>query len=220
MLSIVSTPIWNLEDITLRALRILREADYIACEDTRMTGQLLVHYEIPNGGRLMSFHSHSGDFKVEKIIALLKEGKHVALVSDAGTPGISDPGYVLIKNSIEEGIIVTPIPWASAVLSALVASGMDSHHYLYLGFLPVKKWRQTMLKSLVNKTYTVVVYESVHRIERTLEELGEYLGADHHIVVGREITKKFEEFKRGSIAEVREYYRWEGKVKGEFVLVF
>ena len=220
MLSIVSTPIWNLEDITLRALRILREADYIACEDTRMTGQLLVHYEIPNGGRLMSFHSHSGDFKVEKIIALLKEGKHVALVSDAGTPGISDPGYILIKKSIEEGIVVTPIPWASAVLSALVASGMESHHYLYLGFLPVKKWRQTMLKSLVNKEYTVVVYESVHRIEKTLAELEEYLGWDTYIVVGREITKKFEEFRRGPISEVREYYKWEGKVKGEFVLVF
>jgi 16S rRNA (cytidine1402-2'-O)-methyltransferase len=139
MLSIVSTPIGNLEDITLRALRILREADYIACEDTRMTGQLLIHYDIQNNGRLVSFHSHSGDAKVEKVISLLKEGKEVALVSDAGTPGISDPGFVLIRRAIEEGIVVTPIPGASAVLSALVASGMDTHHYLYLGFLPVKK---------------------------------------------------------------------------------
>ena len=220
MLSIVSTPIGNLEDITLRALRTLKEAEYIACEDTRVTGQLLGYYEIPNGGRLMSFHSHSGFSKVDKIIELLKEWKHVALVSDAGTPGISDPGFVLIRRAVEEGIEVTPIPWASAVLSALVASGIDCHQYLYLWFLPVKKWRQTMLKSLVNKSYTVVVYESVHRIEKTLEELGEYLGYDHHIVVGREITKKFEEFRRGTIAEVREYYQWEGKVKGEFVLVF
>ncbi len=201
-------------------MRILKEADYIACEDTRMTGQLLGYYDIPNDGRLLSFHSHSGFSKMEKIIELLKEGKHVALVSDAGTPGISDPGFILIRRAVEEGIEVTPIPWASAVLSALVASGIDCHQYLYLGFLPVKKWRQTMLKSLVNKQYTVVVYESVHRIERTLEELGEYLGWDHHIVVGRELTKKFEEFKRGTIAEVREYYKWEGKVKGEFVLVF
>jgi 16S rRNA (cytidine1402-2'-O)-methyltransferase len=220
MLSIVSTPIWNLEDITLRALRILKEADYIACEDTRMTGQLLGHYNIENGGRLMSFHSHSGFSKMEKIIELLNEGKHVALVSDAGTPGISDPGFVLIRAAIEAGITVTPIPGASAVLSALVASGMDCHQYLYLGFLPVKKWRQTMLKSLVNKEYTVVVYESVHRIERTLEELAEYLGGEYPIVVGREITKKFEEFKRGTIDEVRQHYKWEGKVKGEFVLVF
>lgn len=220
MLSIVSTPIGNLEDITLRALRILKEADYIACEDTRVTGQLLGYYDIENGGRLLSFHSHSGFSKMEKIIELLKEWKHIALVSDAGTPGISDPGYVLIRRAIEEWITVVPIPGASAVLSALVASGIDCHQYLYLWFLPVKKWRQTMLKSLVNKEYTVVVYESVHRIEKTLVELGEYLGNDHHIVVGREITKKFEEFKRGTIEEVREYFQWEGKVKGEFVLVF
>lgn len=220
MLSIVSTPIGNLEDITLRALRILREADYIACEDTRVAGQLLMHYEIANDGRLLSFHSHSGFSKVDKIIELMKDGKHIALISDAGTPGISDPGFVLIREAITHGITVTPIPGASAVLSALVASGMDCHQYLYLGFLPVKKWRQTMLKSLVNKEYTVVVYESVHRIEKTLSELGEYLGEDHPIVVGRELTKKFEEFKRGTIAEVRDYYKWEGKVKGEFVLVF
>lgn len=220
MLSIVSTPIWNLEDITLRALRILKETDYIACEDTRVTGQLLQHYQIENNGRLLSFHSHSGFSKLDKIIDLLKEGKQVALVSDAGTPGISDPGYVLIRKAIEEGIEVTPIPGASAVLSALVASGIDCHQYLYLGFLPVKKWRQTMLKSFQEKEYTVVVYESVHRIEKTLSELEEYLGSGHYIVVGREITKKFEEFKRWTIKEVREYYKWEGKVKGEFVLVF
>ncbi|MBP9779466.1 16S rRNA (cytidine(1402)-2'-O)-methyltransferase [Candidatus Gracilibacteria bacterium] len=220
MLSIVSTPIGNLEDITLRALRILREADYIACEDTRVTGQLLVHYDIANSGRLLSFHSHSGFSKVEKIIELLQEGKHVALVSDAGTPGISDPGFVLIKKAIEASITVVPVPGASAVLSALVASGFDCHQYLYLGFLPVKKGRQTMLKSLVNKEYTVVFYESVHRIEKTLDEFELYFGADTQIVIGREITKKFEEFKRGTIAEIRNYFKTEGKVKGEFVVVF
>jgi len=220
MLSIVSTPIGNLEDITLRAIRILKEADYIACEDTRVTGQLLGYYSIPNNGRLMSFHSHSWFSKIDKIMELLKEWKEIALVSDAWTPGISDPGFVLIREAIKEGIAVTPVPWASAVLSALVASGIDCHQYLYLGFLPVKKWRQTMLKSLVNKEYTVVVYESVHRIEKTLSELEEYFWSDYYIVVGREITKKFEEFKRGTISEVREYYKLEGKVKGEFVLVF
>ncbi|MBP9812728.1 16S rRNA (cytidine(1402)-2'-O)-methyltransferase [Candidatus Gracilibacteria bacterium] len=219
ILSIVSTPIGNLEDITLRALRTLKEADYIACEDTRVTGQLLMHYQIENNGRLLSFHSHSGFSKLDKIIELLKEGKQIALVSDAGTPGISDPGFVLIRKAIEEGIEVTPIPGASAVLSALVASGIDCHQYLYLGFLPVKKGRQTMLKSLVGKAYTIVVYESVHRIEKTLSELEEYLGSEHHIVVGREITKKFEEFCRGTISEVREYYKGVGKVKGEFVIV-
>ncbi len=220
MLSIVSTPIGNLEDITLRALRILREADYIACEDTRVTGQLLVHYNIPNNGRLLSFHSHSGFSKVEKIIELLTEWKHIALVSDAGTPGISDPGFVLIKKAIENAIEVTPVPGASAVLSALVASGFDCHQYLYLGFLPVKKWRQTLLKSLINKEYTVVFYESVHRIEKTLMEFEQYFWKDTSIVIGREITKKFEEFKRGTIEEVREYFRNEGKVKGEFVIIF
>lgn len=220
MLSIVSTPIGNLEDITLRAIRILKEADYIACEDTRMTGQLLGYYDIENGWRLLSFHSHSGFSKVEKIIELLKEGKHVALVSDAGTPGISDPGFILIKKAIEAWVVVTPVPWASAVLSALVCSGFDCHQYLYLGFLPVKKGRQTMLKSLQNKEQTVVIYESVHRIEKTLQEFETYFGAETPIVVGREITKKFEEFKRWTIREVIEYFKWEGKVKGEFVIVF
>lgn len=132
MLSVVSTPIGNLEDMTLRAMRILREADYIACEDTRVTGQLLGYYDIQNGGRLLSFHSHSGLQKVDRIIELLKEGNHVALVSDAGTPGISDPGYILIKKAIGSGIEVTPVPGASAVLSAIVASGFDCHQYLYL----------------------------------------------------------------------------------------
>ena len=220
MLSIVSTPIGNLEDITLRAIRTLKEADYIACEDTRMTGQLLGYYDIENGGRLLSFHSHSGFSKVEKIIDLLIEDKHVALVSDAGTPGISDPGFILIKKAIEAGVTVTPVPGASAVLSALVSSGFDCHQYLYLGFLPVKKGRQTMLKSLQNKEYTVVVYESVHRIEKTLREFEEYFGGDTQIVVGREITKKFEEFVRGTVSEVIEYFKKDGKVKWEFVIVF
>lgn len=196
MLSIVSTPIGNLEDITLRALRTLKEADFIACEDTRVTGQLLKFYDIENNGRLMSFHSHSGFSKIDKILDLLTEGKHVALVSDAGTPGISDPGFVLIKKAIEKNLEVTPIPGASAVLSALVASGFDTHQYIYLGFLPIKKGRQTMFKKLQDKEYTAVVYESVHRIEKTLGEFEEYFGAETKIVVAREITKKFEEFVR------------------------
>lgn len=220
MLSIVSTPIGNLEDITFRAIRILKEADFIACEDTRVTGRLLQFYEIENNWRLLSFHSHSGFSKIDKIIDLLKQWKKIALVSDAGTPGISDPGFILIKKAIEENIAVEPIPGASAVLSALVASGFDTHQYLYLGFLPVKKGRQTMLKKLQNKEYTTVIYESVHRIEKTLKEFEEYFGGETQIVVAREITKKFEEFTRGTISEVREFFAQNpSKIKGEFVVI-
>lgn len=220
MLSIVSTPIGNLEDITFRAIRILKEADFIACEDTRVTGRLLQFYEIENNWRLLSFHSHSGFSKIDKIIDLLKQWKKIALVSDAGTPGISDPGFILIKKAIEENIAVEPIPGASAVLSALVASWFDTHQYLYLGFLPVKKGRQTMLKKLQNKEYTTVIYESVHRIEKTLKEFEEYFGGETQIVVAREITKKFEEFTRGTISEVREFFAQNpSKIKGEFVII-
>lgn len=220
MLSIVSTPIGNLEDITFRAIRILKEADFIACEDTRVTGRLLQFYEIENNWRLLSFHSHSGFSKIDKIIDLLKQWKKIALVSDAGTPGISDPGFILIKKAIEENIAVEPIPGASAVLSALVASGFDTHQYLYLGFLPIKKGRQTMLKKLQNKEYTTVIYESVHRIEKTLKEFEEYFGWEAQIVVAREITKKFEEFTRGTISEVREFFAQNpSKLKGEFVVI-
>lgn len=216
MLSIVSTPIGNLEDITFRAVRMLQEADYIACEDTRTSGILMKHYDIHTP--LLSFHSYSSDAKTEHIIRLLKEGKHIALISDAGTPGISDPGFVLIRRALEENIILSPIPWASAVLSALVCSGMDTHHFLYLGFLPVKKGRQTMLKKLQEIEYTVVIYESVHRIERTIHDLGEYLWADKQICIGREITKKFEEFYRGDITGATVWAQ-RPNCKWEFVIV-
>lgn len=221
MLYIVSTPIGNLEDMTFRAIRILKEVDFIACEDTRVTGQLLKFYDIENNSRLMSFHSHSGFSKIDKIIDLLLEGKNVALVSDAWTPWISDPWFILIKKAIENWLEVTPVPGASAVLSALVASGIDTHQYLYLGFLPIKKWRQTLLKKLQNKEYTVVIYESVHRIEKTLNEFEQYFGWNTKIVVAREITKKFEEFIRGTIEEVRDFFKnnpW--KIKWEFVIIF
>ena len=217
MLYLVSTPIGNLEDITFRAVRILKEADYIACEDTRTSGVLLKHYDIHTS--LLSFHSHSGVTKVDKIIELLKEWKNIALISDAGTPGISDPGYILIRAAIEASIEVSPIPGASAVLSAIVSSGMQMNHFLYLGFLPIKKGRQTLFTSLKNKDYSVVMYESVHRIMKTLEELEKYFGPEHHICVGREITKKFEEFKRGPVSEVRAYFE-KATCKGEFVIIF
>lgn len=217
MLYIVSTPIWNLEDITLRAIRTLKEVDYIACEDTRTTATLLNHYEIKKS--LLSYHSYSGVAKLDKIIWLLKEWKDIALVSDAWTPGISDPGYPLIQEALKNDINIVPIPWVSAFLTALQASGLPINHFLYLGFLPIKKWRQTLFTKLKTIEETVVFYESVHRIEKTLITLGEYLWEDRKIVVARELTKKFEEFNRVTIKEAIEIYSKKEKQKGEFVLI-
>ena len=219
MLYIVSTPIWNLADITYRAVKTLQEVDGIACEDTRKSSILLNHYEIKKP--LISFHSHSGQVKIDKIIDQLKSGKNIALISDAWTPGISDPWYALIKEAIVQWVEVVPIPWVTAAITAISASGMQSHHFLYLWFLPVKKGRQTLFKKLVEKDHTAVIYESVHRIIKTLWDLETYFWEDHHIVVWRELTKKFEEFKRWTIKEVKEYYEttpW--KIKWEFVILF
>lgn len=216
LLYIVATPIGNLEDITLRALRVLKEVDTIVCEDTRHTKILLNKYEIVKP--LLSYHSHSGVSKVQKVIDELKSGKDLALVSDAGTPGISDPGYAVIKAAIEEGIEVVPLPGASAFLTALMVAGFPINHFLYLGFLPVKKGRQTLFLSLKEEKNTVVFYESTYRIIKTLREMTEYLGGDREIMIGRELTKKFEEFKRGTIEEI--YLEMKDvKPKGEFVVI-
>jgi len=225
MLYIVATPIWNLWDITYRAVEILKQVDSIACEDTRISSTLLNHYDIKKP--LISFHSHSGQTKADKIISQLKEWQDIALISDAGTPGISDPGYILIKEALEEDIEIVPIPWVTAFTTALMWSWMPMNHFLYLGFLPVKKWRQTLFKKLVERksdkknAETVVIYESVHRIIRTLKEMISYFWEDHYVVVWRELTKKFEEFKRWSLKEVLDYFEntpW--KVKWEFVVLF
>lgn len=225
MLYIVATPIWNLWDITYRAIETLKNVDSIACEDTRTSRTLLNHYDIKKS--LISFHSHSGKTKTDKIIEQLKKGQNIALISDAWTPWISDPWYILIKEAIQEGIEVVPIPWVTAFTTALMASWMQMNRFLYLWFLPVKKWRQTLFKMLVERKAnkkedeTVVIYESVHRILKTLKELWEYFWENHNIVVWRELTKKFEEFKRGTIKEVLDYFEntpW--KVKGEFVVMF
>ncbi len=219
MFYIVPTPIWNLEDMSFRAVRILKEVDYIACEDTRTSWVLLKHYEIDTP--TLSYHSHSGISKVEKIIDMLQNEKNVALISDAGTPGISDPGYALVQAVLEKWIEITALPGPSAVITALSASWMSSHHFLYLWFLPVKKWRQTLLKRISeNKTETIVIYESVHRLQKTLKDISTYFGPEHHIVVGRELTKKFEDYQRGSVEEVQKYFlenSW--KIKGEFVIL-
>jgi 16S rRNA (cytidine1402-2'-O)-methyltransferase len=216
MLYIVSTPIGNLEDITLRALRILKEVDYIAAEDTRHTPILLNKYEI--NAKLLSFHAFSSPFKLEKIVSLLKEGKNIALVSDAGTPGISDPGYVLVKRAIEENIKISPIPGPSAFLTGLSGSGLPINRFIYLGFLPVKKGRQTLINSLKEEERTVVFYESPHRILKTLDQLLEILG-DRNIVLCRELTKIYEEFLRGQISLVLDELKKKPNVKGEFVVI-
>lgn len=215
MLYIVSTPIGNLEDITLRALRALREVDLIAAEDTRHTHILLQKYDIKTP--LTSFHSYSTDAKLESIVNELKNGKEVALVSDAGTPGISDPAYSLIRRAIEEGVKIVPIPGASALLAAIVTSGLPMDKFVYLGFLPLKKGRQTLLKSLQNEERTLVIYESPHRLVKTLGHLKEYLG-DREIAVCRELTKIFEETLRMNISSAIEHFNRK-KPKGEFVLV-
>ncbi|EKE27008.1 MAG: hypothetical protein ACD_4C00087G0004 [uncultured bacterium (gcode 4)] len=217
MLYIVSTPIWNLEDITFRAVRILKEVDFIACEDTRTSWVLLKHYDIKNN--LISFHSYSDERKLGKIIDLLKEWKNIALISDAWTPWISDPAYNLVKKALEENIDISPIPWASALLSALVVSWLHTHDFRFIGFLPIKKWRQTLLISLQSKDYTVIIYESVHRLLKTLDDLEKYFWMEHKILIGREITKKFEEFKRWTVAECKEYFKKQN-LKWEFVIIF
>lgn len=220
MLYIVATPIGNLEDITFRAVRILKEVEVIACEDTRKSRILLNKYEIKKP--LISFHSHSSNLKTEKIIWELKAWKDIALISDAGTPWISDPGYVLIREAIIEWIEITPIPWPTAFTTALMWSWMQMNHFLYLWFIPVKKWRQTLFKKLAeNKTETIVIYESVHRIIKTLNDIWKYFWDEHKIVVARELTKKFEEFIRWTNAEVLEYFeKNNNKLKGEFVIMF
>lgn len=225
MLYIVATPIWNLGDITYRAVKTLQEVDSIACEDTRTSSTLLNHYDIKKP--LISFHSHSWVTKIDKIISQLKEGQNIALISDAWTPWISDPWYVLIKEAIINWIDIVPIPWVTAFTTALMWSWMQMNHFLYLGFMPLKKWRQTIFNSIIEKRNskawweTVVIYESVHRVIKTLRELSKYFWENHNIVVARELTKKFEEFKRGEIIEIIKYFEENpSKLKWEFVILF
>ena len=219
-LYIVATPIGNLEDITLRALRILKEAEVILCEDTRETKKLLDKYGIKK--ELLSYHSHSKLSKVEKIFELLGEGKNLALVSDAGTPGISDPGTVLvskIKEKFGENVQVIPIPGATALITALSASGLATHEFTFLGFLPHKKGRETLFKEIAGAKRTMVFYESPHRILKTLESLIKFC-PNKKVCLARELTKIYEEFKTGSPAELLEYLKQNPeKQRGEFVVI-
>lgn len=227
MLSIVSTPIGNLRDITLRALQTLKTCDAIVCEDTRVTGNLLTKLELPKK-ELLSLHGYSNPKKVEEILQKLIKGEHLALVSDAGTPGISDPGFALVsrvrewnnRKEEEEPVLVEVIPGPSAFLAALSGSGLPTHAFVYLGFLPLKKGRKTLLASFQDEKRTIVFYESVHRIERTLMELAEALAAqpERKIVIARELTKMHEEFISTTVAELPDAAKKIMK-KGEFVVV-
>ncbi|MBI5412693.1 16S rRNA (cytidine(1402)-2'-O)-methyltransferase [Candidatus Peregrinibacteria bacterium] len=216
MLYIVATPIGNLNDITLRALETLKAVDIIACEDTRHTSILLNHYQIQKP--LLSFHSHSGAAKVEKILELLGSGKNIALVSDAGTPGISDPGYVVIQAALKHNIQIVPIPGPSAFLTALSASGLPTDKFVYLGFLPIKKGRQTLFKKITEEERTVVFYESPHRILKTLEAFENALPPTAHIVVAKELTKIYEKFYRGTPSQIIEQLTKDG-IRGEYVVM-
>ena len=215
-LYIVATPIGNLEDITLRALRILGDVSLIAAEDTRHTQKLLTHFNIARP--LTSYHDHNKEQKAEVLVARLKEGGDVALVSDAGTPGISDPGYYIINRAIEEGIKVVPIPGATAALAALSVSGLPTDSFVFEGFMPPKKGRRVAkLKSLADEPRTVILYEAPHRIHETLGDMRAVLG-DRRIVLARELTKIHEELLRGKIDDIIE--KLAGRtVKGEITLV-
>ena len=216
MLYIVATPIGNLKDITLRALEVLKSVDLIACEDTRHTKILLGHYGISTP--TTSFFQHNQITKGRYLIGLLKQGKSVALVSDAGTPGILDPGYHIINLAIQNQIPITAIPGPTALINALVLSGKPSHQFIFAGFLPPRALaRKNRLKQLAQVKYTLVFYESCHRILATLEDIQEVFG-DREIVCLRELTKKFEEIKRGNPKAVLESLKRQ-KPRGEFVVV-
>jgi len=216
MLYIVSTPIGNLKDLTLRALEVLKSVDLIACEDTRHTKILLDHYGIKKP--TTSFFQHNRFTKGEYLLGLLKEGKDIALVCDAGTPGILDPGYNLINSAIENDIPITAIPGPAAFVDALVLSGKPTHEFFFAGFLPNKtQARKNRLKELAKLKCTVVFYESCHRILATLEDVKEVF-SDKEIVIARELTKKFEEVKRGSAAAILPALKQQ-KPRGEFVVI-
>ena len=216
MLYIVPTPVGNLEDMTLRAIRVLKEADLILAEDTRTTSVLLKHFDIQ--GRLQSHHKFNEHQTVELVKERIQAGLTVALVSDAGTPGISDPGFLLARTCAEAGIPIQTLPGATACIPAVVSSGLPCDRFCFEGFLPQKKGRQTRLRQLAEETRTMVFYESPYRLVKTLQQLAEFFGPDRPCSVAREISKIHEEHRRGSLAEVAAWYT-EHEPKGEIVIV-
>ena len=214
VLYLVATPIGNLEDITFRAIRILREVDLIAAEDTRQTLKLLNHYEIKKP--LISYHRHNEEIKVDNLVKKLKEGKNIAVVSDAGTPAISDPGEVIVKEALKEGIKIIPIPGACAAINALIASGLDTKEFTFYGFLSInKKIRKETLEKIKQENKTIILYEAPHKIKSTLQDLEKVL-ENRKIVIARELTKIHEEFIRGTVSEILQEYK---QPKGEHIII-
>lgn len=212
---VVPTPIGNLEDITLRALRILGEVDLVLAEDTRTSGRLLKHYEIATP--LRAFHMHNEHRVVSGLCEAMIAGQHYALVSDAGTPAISDPGYLLVRHAIDAGVRVEVLPGATAFVPALVNSGLPAHRFCFEGFLPVKKGRKTKLEQLAQESATLIFYESPHRLIRSLRDMSAYFGPERSASLSREISKKFEETKRGSLGELLAWAESQ-QPKGEMVI--
>jgi len=218
MLYLVPTPIGNMKDITLRAIDILSEVDVILAEDTRQTGKLLKHYEIETN--LRSFHSHNEHKKADDVISQLSTGMTMALVSDAGSPGISDPGYLLVNRAREADITIIPLPGPTAFVPALTASGLPCEAFYFVGFLPHKKGRQTKWKMLKELNSTVVLYESPFRLFKCLNEIKTYIGSETKVCIARELTKIFEEIGTKSVDEMIEYYSSKPSIKGEIVVIF
>lgn len=217
ILYIVATPIGNLEDITLRAIKILKEANIVACEDTRTTKKLLNHFGIQTP--IISFHQHSRPGKIHHLINKLKSGQNIALVTEAGTPGISDPGNILVAEAVKNNIKVAPIPGPSALGALISAAGIDTQKFIFLSFPPHKKGREKFFKEIVKSKYPIVYYESPHRLIKNLELLIS-LNRNKKIIVGRELTKLFEEIVRGSAEEILEYFKKQPeKIKGEFTII-
>ncbi|MDY3401277.1 16S rRNA (cytidine(1402)-2'-O)-methyltransferase [Riemerella anatipestifer] len=212
----VPTPVGNLEDMTFRAIKTLKEVDYILCEDTRTSGVLLKHYEIAKP--LKSYHLHNEHQATDKVIQDLQNGVNIALITDAGTPGISDPGYLLAKACADNNIEMICLPGATAFVPALVVCGLPNNEFVFAGFLPPKKGRQTKLKQLAEEKRTVVLYESPHKINTTLEQIKTFFGEHTRVSLSREVSKKFEETKRGSIDELIDFSQSK-TLKGEIVLV-
>ena len=216
MLYLVPTPVGNMEDITMRALRILREADLILAEDTRTSGNLLRHFDIRKP--MLSYHKFNEHQTVASVVERLKAGETIAVVSDAGTPGISDPGFLVVREAVKAGVEVQTLPGATAFVPALVSSGLPCDRFCFEGFLPQKKGRQTRLNALREETRTMIFYESPHRVVKALEQMQEVFGEERRCSVCREISKVYEESVRGTISEVLEHFK-ENEPKGEFVIV-